>query len=124
MRDGRWVLNPVWGMMESFGSDCLRGQCNEERKMDHDRATTSSSFTRDYLAFMTMLRAFSAGEPLACVECGVVGTRVFYLHTTRGKFLWGAMVCEEHHQQVCQEANARLTHKVRVIHSLREGENN
>ena len=30
-RDGREVLNPLWGMMTSFGGDCLREQCNEEQ---------------------------------------------------------------------------------------------
>lgn len=90
--------------------------------MDHNRETTS--FTRDYPAFMTMLRAFGDGEPLACVECGVTGTRLFYLFTRAGDFLWGAVLCEECHEQACQEANARLTHKVQVIHSLREVGNN
>lgn len=92
--------------------------------MDYDRETTSSSFTRDYPAFMRMLRAFSAGTLIPCVECGVAGTRVFYLYTTTGKFLWGAIVCEEHHRAACEEANARLTHPVREIRSLQEVQNN
>ena len=89
--------------------------------MDHNRETT---FTRDYPAFMTMFQAFGDGEPLSCVECGIIGTRVFYLFTRAGDFLWGAVLCEEHHEHACQEANARFTHKVRVIHSLREVGNN
>lgn len=92
--------------------------------MRHHRESTTPSFTRDYPTFMTMLKNFGAGTPIPCVECGVAGTRVFYLYTTRGKFLWGAILCEEHHRAACEEANARLTHPVREIRSLGEVQNN
>ena len=85
---------------------------------------TVPSQTHDYPTFLKILRAFGAGERLACVECGATATRLFYLHTITGNFLWGVVLCEVHHEQACQEANARLTHKVRIIHSLREVENN
>jgi hypothetical protein len=89
----------------------------------HTQQTVPSQ-THDHPTFLTMVRAFGADEPLACVECGATATRLFYLHTLTGNFIWGAALCEEHHEQACQEANARLTHKVRVIHSLREASDN
>ena len=85
---------------------------------------TVPSQTHDHPTFLTMVHAFGSGERLACLECGVAGTRAFYLHTACGKFVWGAILCEEHHEQACAEANARLTHQVRVIRTLREGGTN
>jgi len=74
--------------------------------------------------FLTMVRAFGAGERLACVECGDTATRLFYLITTAGGFLWGCVLCDPHYAEACQEVDARLTHPVREIRSLREVSDN
>jgi hypothetical protein len=85
---------------------------------------TVPSQTHDHPTFLTILRAFGAGEHLACVECEATATRLFYLITTAGGFLWGSVLCEPHYAEACREVDARLTHPIREIRTLREASDN